>query len=98
MRFGGCLFFPEPKLFITRNKNMCLYEKLVNIIQMLSKFIFKTGGSYNLMFASFRSRYVFYNIWGHFFTNIKTRPPTKSKKLSLHYEKVIWGFFQERQD
>ena len=23
MRFGGCLFFPEPKLFMTRNKNIC---------------------------------------------------------------------------
>ena len=45
---------------------------------ILFKFIFKTGGSYNLIFASFRSRYFFYKIWGHFFTNIKTYPPTKS--------------------
>jgi len=56
---------------MTRNKNICLYEKLVNIIQILFKFIFKTGGSYyNLIFASFRSRYFFYKIWGYFFTNI----------------------------
>ena len=46
-------------MFITRNKNICLYEQLANIIQILLKFIFKTGGSYNLIFASFRSRYFF---------------------------------------
>jgi hypothetical protein len=44
-------------MFMTRNKNICLYEQLVNIIQILLKF--KTGGSYNLIFASFRSRYFF---------------------------------------
>ena len=36
-------------MFITRNKNICLYEQLANIIQILLKFIFKTGGSYNLI-------------------------------------------------
>ena len=44
---------------MTRNTNICLYEQLVNIIQIFLKFIFKTGGSYNLIFASFRSRYFF---------------------------------------
>ena len=49
----------DPKMCMTRNTNMCLYEQLVNIIQILLKFIFKPGGSYNLIFASFRSRYFF---------------------------------------
>jgi hypothetical protein len=54
---GVSMFFSEPKIFMTRNKNIFLYKKWVNIIQILIKFIFKTEGSYNFIFASFMSRY-----------------------------------------
>ena len=58
LTFRGCLCFFPPELEF--------FMKYLNIIQLLSKFIFETRESYNLIFPSFRSRYFFYKIWGHF--------------------------------
>ena len=75
-------------------KNRLILFKLKN-----KKIFFETGGLYNLIFASFRSRYFFYNIWGLFHKR-KNTPPSKGL-MTISLVKitkiVILGvFFRER--
>jgi hypothetical protein len=79
LTFRGCLsFFPKPEICMTRNKNIFLYEKSVNFIQIKKekKYFLKLEG-HIITFLHFLDHDIVSIIFGAFFISQKTPHPLK---------------------